>query len=276
MVPGAMSHTSFVSASGEPPKVPDHTRARVLDSGERGGERVGQIRKLFAVEQAERCTLRPLQASVIGARTKTLPILGRNVALELGKPGTAAALAVFVVSATELTDGLATVLSPDFGRLAIPASLSIGLVVLAGVGDKGVPDLFALRAAATGMDGLAGVSVRALNGRLWVRLSRDAVQQGVSAGELAQATYNGCRRVVGVEAVEILIACGDDELVESLAPFAAAAQAEARNLARLRLDKWDSGECSETDCHSCEEENVCHTLRDVIRIQRRNGRAYVR
>lgn len=196
-------------------------------------------------------------------RTRTL--LGSDVALEFGKPGSGSVVATLVAPTRDVTDGRLTIAGPA-EPLPAGTALPLGVLVLAGAPDMSLIDCYGLRNAALRLDGIDGVSVRAMPGRLWVRVSRDAALRGVGPVAFAQAIYAACRRVAGVEAIEVFLACEDDR-VRGLEPFVTVASAQTGEHVRLKWNAFGDLECSSMDCRTCEEAPVCDQLRQVMKIR---------
>lgn len=208
------------------------------------------------------------------APVRTRTILGADVALEFGKPGASSVVTTLVATTDDVTDGLITLAGPT-DPLAAGTSLPLGVLVLARAQGVTAIDCYGLRHAAVRIDGLDGVSVRAMPGRLWVRVSRDAAARGVGPVAFAQAIYAACRRVNGVEAIEVFLAC-DDELVRVLEPVATIAAAQTGEHVRLKWNEFGDLECNSMDCRSCDEAPVCDQLRQVMKIRgKRRKKAHV-
>lgn len=208
------------------------------------------------------------------APVRTRTILGGDVALEFGKPGVSSVVTTLVAHPDEVTDGRLTLAAPA-EPLPPGTALPLGVLVLAGTPGIQTLDCYGLRNAAVRIDGLDGVSVRAMPGRLWVRVSRDAAARGVGPVAFAQAIYAACRRVKGVEAIEVFIACEDD-LVRALEPYSAIASAQTGEHVRLKWNAFGDLECNSMDCRSCEEAPVCDQLRQVMKIRgKRRKKAHV-
>jgi hypothetical protein len=204
-------------------------------------------------------------------RTRT--ILGADVAAEFGKPGQRSSVATLVAATDEVIDGRLHIVAPA----AIPAgsTLPLAVLVIAGADSIAGVDCYGLRNAALRIDGLDGVSVRAMPGRLWVRLNREALAAGTAPRDFAAAIHAACRRVRGVTGVEVVIAC-DDVAGALIEPLVAVGAAQTGEHVRLKWNQFGDLECSSMDCRSCEEAPVCDQLRQVVRIRtKRRKNAHV-
>lgn len=201
-------------------------------------------------------------------RTRT--ILGADVAAEFGKPGQRSAVATLVAGTDDVTDGRLHIAAPS--KIAAGSTLPLAVLVIAGADGIQSVDCYGLRNAALRIDGLDGVSVRAMPGRLWVRLNREALAAGTGPREFATAIHAACRRVRGVTAVEVVVAC-DDETGTLIEPLVAIGAAQTGEHVRLKWNQFGDLECSSMDCRSCEEAPVCDQLRQVIKIRGKRRKA---
>jgi len=134
------------------------------------------------------------------------------------------------------------------------------------------PDPFELESAQFLINRLPGYMVRAMPGRLWARVSKEARIRGMTLRTVAQAltaAYLG--DFEEVEGLEILFVTSSVADIEMLAPIALEAEVISGRHKKLVLSAEGDIECSELSCETCEEKPVCDDLREIVRQRRRRS-----
>jgi hypothetical protein len=201
-------------------------------------------------------------------------ILSEDVAVELGHPSTqSSSLVLTTFQPDRIEDGRVSILGPDLGEVETGARLPFAQVVLLAVKPESYPDPFELEQAQYLMHRLPGYMVRSGPERLGVRVSKEAVGQGFDLSAVGSAlvhTYhNDFPEVVGVE---VVLATGDPELLKPLKPIAAEAAVLSGKHRKLVLGVDGEAECNELDCETCDEQETCDNLRDVVIKRRERSR----
>jgi len=219
---------------------------------------------------------RPLDEAVLSAafgyrgsegRTPQI-VLEADTACELGHPLTPSRSMVLVTFRHLAHHGRVSVVGPDLKDLQGKERRPLAQVVMLTCRPGRPPDPFDLEAAQFLTNRLPGYMVRSVPGRLWVRVSRGALDRGLSFHVLGSALIAAYRGMEGVEAVEVLFVTASREAVEDLARVGVEADILAGRHGKL-FPAGDGGvECRELDCETCEDREVCDSLRDIV-IRRR-------
>jgi len=198
-------------------------------------------------------------------------VLGAEVALELGHPATASRPILLTSTVPGLVrHGGVSLLGPDLDSLAVGERRPFGQVVLLALRRGAVPDPFDLDSAQFLINRLPGYMVRAMPGRLWVRVSKAGRARGMTLRTVAQALVAAfLGEFEGVAAVEILFVTSSVADVESLAPIALEASIISGRHKKLVLSPDGDFECRELSCETCDEKPVCDDLRAIVRERRR-------
>jgi CO dehydrogenase/acetyl-CoA synthase beta subunit len=200
-------------------------------------------------------------------------VLEADAACELGHPMTPSRSMVLVTCQPIVRHGRVTVVGPDLEALQGRERQPLAQVVMLACRPGKSPDPFDLERLQFLTNRLPGYMVRSVPGRLWVRVSRLALGRGLNFHALGSALVAAyARDLEGVEAVEVLFVTSSREAVEALARVAVEADILAGRHRKLFLTADGGVECSELDCESCEEKEVCDSLRDIV-IRRRAARS---
>jgi hypothetical protein len=209
------------------------------------------------------------------ARRKGKPevVLGSDVALELGHPSTASRPILLTTALPGLVrPGRVSLLGPDFDRIPIGARRPFAQVVLLALRPGSVPDPFELESTQFLINRLPGYMVRAIPGRLWVRVSKAGRAHGITlhtVGEALIVAFTG--EFADVQGVEILFVTSSVADVELLGPIALEASVISGRHKKLALSPEGELECSELSCETCDDKPVCDDLRDILRERRREA-----
>lgn len=202
-------------------------------------------------------------------------ILRDETALELGGPRTAGSGFMLWTDDTSLVlDGTITLVGPDVPEMQCSRAPFGQAVLLAGatLGSRAQPELErALHAAEV----YPGYMVRRTGGRLWARLSRDAVKAGFTFQVLGSRMLGSLRATAGISAAEVLFVTSAEDDVRELERIEAQVRKLAHDLRRDRLRETADGsfECeTEISCDACPDSEVCTDIREMIVIRKRGGK----
>lgn len=179
-------------------------------------------------------------------------VLQGDTAVELGEP-TVGSLSLLLWGARPpagLPRGV-TRLGPDLPELPRDPTPLARVVRVTGTFEDDYEAYLALQDAVHGV-ALEGVSVRSRpsSGQVWMRVSADALDRGLTLEHLGAALEADLEAVPGVRSAAVLWVCGDGAGVERLRPV-------ARDAARLvgALVKRRTEDVME--CGSCEYNDIC-------------------
>ncbi len=194
-------------------------------------------------------------------------------AVELGAPGKANVNLVMWTGRPSLVeDGRINLVGPNI-KPGEEVSWPYAQVVMVELEPESEADPFSLESAQYLSNRLPGYMVRTVPGRLWARISRDAVASGLNFAALGGAliaAYKG--DFPEIKAVEVLFVTESDDYVSELEPLAAETRILLGKNKKLVLVGDGEYECSELDCEECDEREVCDEVRDVIILRRKRNK----
>ncbi len=200
-------------------------------------------------------------------------VLRQDTAVELGGPGTAStSFTLWSNDTTLLRDRAITLIGPDLDE-AGNRTLPIGqALIVAGQALKET-DLVEIERARRSAERVRGYSARRTGGRLWSRVSCDALDSGLNLRTLGQRALAGVRtRVPFIEAAELLCVTSSAEDVDELDLIGAQVRKLSHDLRRGRLVTASDGglECQTgLSCDECPEKPICDDIRVLIRVRKR-------
>lgn len=191
-------------------------------------------------------------------------------AVELGAPGRANVnMVLWTTEAALVRDGEIRLLGPDMpsaGKVSWPYAQ----VILVALNNPDDIDPFQLESAQYLSNRLPGFMVRTVPGRLWARVSRDAISSGMDFARLGGSLIAAYREdFSAVSAVEILFVTLDDAHVNALESVAAEARIILGKNKKLVLVGNGEYECTDLDCDDCEEQETCDEVRDIVILRRK-------
>ncbi len=208
---------------------------------------------------------------------KSPVILASDTAVELGSPRLRSAYAALWTRDKSLvTDGAVTVIGPGLAESEGKALDYAQLTALA-LGPEAEPNPFKLESIQFLARRLPGVMSRTVPGRLWVRVSHQAIEAGVDfriIGGALRETYK--KEMAGVEAVESFFVTLCGRAVDQFSAIASEARIHAGSHKKLALGVDGSYECKELECDSCDEKPVCDRIREVAIIRKRKKKESAR
>jgi CO dehydrogenase/acetyl-CoA synthase beta subunit len=216
-------------------------------------------------------TLRGLTPRGGGAPTV---VVGDQVGADLGRPGTAShSLVLTTRDPSRVKDGWVRVCGPDLDQVGVDGRASFAQVVILSLGDGASSDPFELDSTQYLANRLPGYMARTVPGRLWVRASREAIQNGFRLQTLGYALVAAYRMdFPDVTGAEVILVTGPENDVRRLDTVAAEARVISGRHRKLSLVEKGVYECADLDCDSCEDKEVCDALKDVtIRYRTRSA-----
>ena len=200
-------------------------------------------------------------------------ILGEDVAVELGHPSTASQVIVLLCHEADLVrNGRISIVGPDLDEMEGGGRHPFAQVVMLAVKPGQTPDPFEIDNTQYLMHRLAGYMVRSVPGMLWVRVSKGGRAAGltletVGSALIAAYTYD----FEEVEGAEVVFVTSSPSDVEALSLISTEANILAGRHKKLALGVDGEVECQELNCESCDEQEVCDSLRDIVIKRRKKG-----
>lgn len=198
-------------------------------------------------------------------------ILGEDVAVELGHPSTASKGIVLLSHQAELVrNGSVSIVGPDLDEMAGGMHHPLAQVVMLALRPGQTPDPFETDNTQYLMHRLPGYMVRSVPGRLWVRISKAGKAVGLTlktVGSALIAAYTD--DFEGIDGVEVVFVTSNSSDVEALSQIATEANILAGRHKKLALGVDGEVECQDLNCDTCDEQEVCDSLRDIV-IKRRS------
>jgi len=197
-------------------------------------------------------------------------VVGEDVGAELGQPGAISHAMVLTTTTKDLVeDGRVRCMGPDLDQAAPGARPYAQVVMLAHNGEP--PDPFELETTQYLPNRLSGVMARTVPGRLWVRISRQALQAGFRLQTLGSALVAAFRMdFPEVTGAEVLLATADVEQLDQVAAEFKVLSGQHRKLVLVEDGVY---ECSDLNCESCDQKEVCDALKDITIRYRRESKS---
>ena len=200
-------------------------------------------------------------------------ILKDETAVELGGPRTASS--TFVLWTDDLSlisDGTTTLVGPDVPELQ-DAHPPFGQVTLVGGPTLGRDAQPRLERAVHAAERAPGYMARSTGGRIWSRVSSQAVCAGFSFRALGSGILRRLPAATpDIAASEILFVTSSEDDVRALERIGAQVRKLAHDLRRERLRETADGalECdTEISCDACPDNEVCSEIREMIVIRKK-------
>jgi CO dehydrogenase/acetyl-CoA synthase beta subunit len=206
------------------------------------------------------------------AEASSTVILKEDTGVELGGPG--ASSSTFILWTDDISfvrEGTTTLVGPDIqqtqGEHAPFAQVT--LIACPSLGNDAQP---ALERAIHGAERLPGYMARGTGGRIWSRVSHEALAAGFSLRALGDNIVHQLRRSFPAAIVEMLFVTSSDEDVRQLDTIGAQVRKLSHDLRRERLRATADGayECeSGISCEVCPDNVVCSQIREMIVIRKK-------
>ena len=257
-----------------PPARFDEQIRRVRDLIESWGELVRAYSAPFVDEEGRRAFMRKIGLGPRrGGKASIVP--ADMCVVELGAPEKANAnMTLWTTDASIVMDGRISLAGPDM-KPGVKVSWPYAQVAILAVEDSNEVDPFMLESTQYLSNRLPGYMVRTVPGRLWARISEDALKSGLDFARLGAALIATYRDdFPWVKAAEIIFVTHDDAHVKELDPIAAEARILLGKNKKLVLVGDGTYECEDLDCDNCDDKETCDEVRDIV-ILRRNARKNV-
>ncbi|MDY6917486.1 MAG: hypothetical protein SVP26_06010 [Chloroflexota bacterium] len=205
----------------------------------------------------------------VGATEKANVILKEDTFIELGNPSVAsAAFVIWSDDSSCVEDGRITLIGPDIQE-SEGQSLPFGQVII--VGGTGLKEEHYLDLERTqfASDQIEGYMLRSVPRRVWSRVSNDAARRGFSFETLGRALMAIFRdKMPLIEATEVVFVTSSKDDVNELDDIAAAVRKFSGELRKLVRQDDGTYECTEYNCSTCDNQEVCDAVRRWIVLRR--------
>lgn len=197
-------------------------------------------------------------------------ILKEDTHLELGHPSVGSCSATLATHDTSLVnDRRLTLVGPDIGETTLD-KVPFAQIAIASCEDNiedacSIIDRTLHAAAQTN-----GYMLRSVPDLIWARVSKDAARSGFSLGDLGHRLLSSLHHESnGLGKSEIFFVTSSREDVLELNEIVGPTRSQLRKLQAFGRTEDGTYECdSSLDCNECPEEEVCGTIRDVIKIRK--------
>ena len=239
-----------------------------IEEMKRGGRQVKEAR--YDTE-ADRL-VRDLPVTV-GAQDRASVILKEDTFVELGNPSVASS--AFVIWSDDLSvveDGRVTVIGPDIQESEGQSLPFAQVIIVGGTGIK-EEDYLDLERTQFASDQIEGYMLRSVPRRVWSRVSREAAAKGFAFETLGRALMAIFREKHPlIESTEVVFVTSGKEDVERLDEIAAGVRKFSGEVRKLVKQDDGTYECTEYNCSTCDNQEVCYAVREWI-VLRRNKTA---
>jgi CO dehydrogenase/acetyl-CoA synthase beta subunit len=213
---------------------------------------------------------KPLVSISRPVQRKSVIVLKEDTRIELGHPSVGSCAATLVTTDSSLIqDGRVTLVGPDIPETDAKMIPFVQIAFACCKGD--------VKETSQKMDRLLhqsaqheGYMIRSVPNLIWARVSKQAAEDGFSLLDLGhrliKSLWHECK---DISAVEILFVTTSREDVEALEKISAVAKEKLRRILSFEHGDDDTYECtSDNDCEVCPEQQVCDSIRDVIKLRK--------
>ncbi|MFW6125710.1 MAG: hypothetical protein ACOC58_01270 [Chloroflexota bacterium] len=208
----------------------------------------------------------------VGTQDRSNIILKEDTFVELGNPSIAScAFLIWSDDPSVVEDGRVTVIGPDI-QDSEGQSLPFGQVII--VGGTGIKEenYLDLERTQFASDQIEGYMLRSVPRRVWSRVSREAAGKGFSFETLGRALMAIFRAKHSlVESTEVVFVTSSKEDVERLDEIAAGVRKFSGEVRKLVRQDDGTYECTEYNCSTCDNQEVCDAVREWIVLRRRKA-----
>lgn len=209
----------------------------------------------------------------VGPQASPGIILRGDTFMELGSPDAGScAFPVWTDNPSLINDGRITLIGPDIPE-SQGASPSFGQVVLAGGKELSDQEHPALEQSQYISDQIEGYMIKSTPGRMWSRVSKNAVEKGLNFEMLGRALMAIFKtEVPRIQAMEIVFITSGKEDLKRLDDIAQQVQKISKDIVReIWLAKgYDILECTlGWDCSTCDDKSVCDEIREVLKVRKK-------
>ena len=197
----------------------------------------------------------------------------RDTLIELGHPVTASVCLGMITKRDDLVaDDCVTVVGKELQELP-KGRYSFTLIVLAKVTEANETCRRALAGKMSSCDSLAGCMARVLSDRIWVRVSEEALNRGISLGIIGWHLISELKKEKDrFNKVEVIYIVSEKDHVNRLRPVAD--KLAENKILRYKAKFSKREDCNSVlDCEECPEFLTCQVFKDAVVIARekRNG-----
>ncbi len=197
-------------------------------------------------------------------------VMAEDTAVELGHPRDASVnLVLWTYNPDLVEDKVIHLCGPDLDK-ANGTRLPYAQLILLALRENFDADPFSLESTQFLSNRLPGYMVRMVPGRLWARVSRQALSDGLNfsilGGALIAAYYDD---FPGVEKVEVAFVTAGNEKVTNFSSVAAEAKIITGHNKKLTLIGDGEYECNDLNCDDCDEKEVCDDIREIVILRRK-------
>jgi len=200
-------------------------------------------------------------------------VSARDTLIELGHPVTASVCLGMITKREDLVaDGSVTVVGKELQELP-EGRYSFALIVLTEVMETDESCRHALARKMSSCDSLAGCMARVLLDRIWIRLSKEALNRGISLGTIGWHLISELKKEKDrFNKVEVIYIVSEKDHVNRL-------RSVADKLAEIKAARYKAKYIKREDCNSildceeCPEFLTCQVFKDAVVIarERRKG-----
>lgn len=211
-----------------------------------------------------------------GQRSSTL-ILKENTAVELGGPLTASSrFMLWTANASLVAHRKITLLGSDLIEIR-RGILPFGQVIMVAGSSLNGQNRLEVEKALSVAEQIPGYMVRSTGGKIWSRISLEAVDNGFSLRMLGNSIVANLSAALSdiLTAVELLFVTSSVEDVHELERVGAQVRKLDHDLRRQRLTKTGESEyqCeAEISCEVCPDNVVCNEIRQILTIRKKGKR----
>lgn len=233
-------------------------------------ERSTALRQYEALARADRLDRGSNQVHSRSRRNQTI-ILKEDTALELGHPSAGSCSGVLVTSDPALVrDGLITHIGPDISETDRDI-LPFAQIVICCYRGRDLEDMpYRIDRAASGSVQTEGYMIRSVPNLIWSRVSREAAASGLSLRDIGQRLISAINnQFEDISGTEVFFATTSREDVSELDGIIEIARDKLRKIQSFAVSDDGEYECTqEQDCEACPEQEVCDSIRDVIKLRK--------
>ncbi len=193
-------------------------------------------------------------------------VMAADTAVELGPPDLDSVSIVLLTSRPELVhDGAITLLGKDIKELA-PARSPVAKILFAAVSGMTADNAYDiyLSVSLSRIDvSLQGYMVRMASHlhREWCRISKEAVNSGISLAHICRAEIEAAKKVHGVSGVEATVVTARAEDVAAFVPLARRTERIASAMCKLSFETYH-------ECDKCDFSDLCSSVSGLKRLKR--------
>ena len=202
-------------------------------------------------------------------------VLRENTAVELGGPlSTSSRFMLWTDEPSLLHDRSIVLVGPDIDEIDA-GTHPFGQVTLVAGTSLGEHMRLEIEQAQGDAERVPGYMVRSTGGKIWSRVSHEALARGLSLRSLGAAIVGRLHASLSaVAAVEVLFVTSSVEDIESLERMGVQVRKISHDLRRERLRQATDGayECqSLVSCEACSDREVCTEIRQVLAIRKKGA-----